>query len=346
MLQVANFSLLQCTLGVFANPDGVECAYGVAKATFDVDPAGRVALAKTPVPFVMADEHYGDPAQSSIKATGELTLIKPATDVVMVGHAYAPGGRADACDVSLRVGPVGKVVRVFGDRVWQRGMIGVGYRPSVPQPFERVPLTYELAFGGTDPEPTDENKVDYEPRNPIGRGLVPRRSNLKPPGLPLPNLEDPANLIRGANDRPVPAGFGPICAHWSPRKELVGTYEENWARTRAPYLPDDFNPRHLQVAHPDLIAPGYLRGGEPVEIMNASPGGRLRFDLPACDLELTFHLDGKPHVHVPNLDTVIIEPDAGRFHMLWRACQVVDKKLLRLSRLDLACKQYPKRSAA
>ena len=294
--------------------------------------------------IVLVDEPWGDPLASSLKTASEMTLVKPATDVLLRGHAYAPGGKATHVDVSLRVGPIQKTVRVLGDRVWKPGVLG--YKASEPKPFDRMPLMYELAYGGTDPQPLDSAKVDHEPRNPIGRGLVPRNSRLAGDGIPLPNLEDPKRLIRTPKDRPAPVGFGPIAGHWEPRKSYAGTYDEAWTTSRAPYLPFDFNPRFFQAAPPDQIAEGYLKGGEPVEILNATPGGKLSFHLPTCSLDLVFRFDGQGLQHAPNLDTVGIDPDSGRLWMIWRTCLVVDKKLLRMSAVQVSCSEYPKRKGA
>jgi hypothetical protein len=293
----------------------------------------------------MKDEHYGDPAASSIRYAAEASLAKPSTDVLLLGHAYARHDSPAMVDVGLRVGPVVRVVRVFGDRQWRRGLLGL--TPSSPEPFEKIPLQYELAFGGTDADPKNPAKVDYEPRNPVGRGLVPKGSNGASAGLLLPNLEDPEHLVRGAGDRPAPAGFGPICGHWEPRKGYAGTYDEQWTQSRAPYLPVDFDPRFLQCAPPGLVAPAYLKGGEPVVIDGVTrDGSTITFDLPICAIQLVFDLDGSKISAAPNLDTVLIEPDSDRVTLIWRASQTVDKKLLRLRELVVNCPQHPKRKVA
>lgn len=344
MLQVDNQSALKFSLGVFANEDGVETVYGAAKATFAIDPQGKLTFCEEQDDVVLLDEHWGEPLASSLRAASEMTLIKPATDVLMRGHAHAPKGKASQVDVTLALGSIRKTVRVFGDRVWKEGVLGI--KPTDPAPFERMPLLYENAFGGTDAQPVDAAKIDFEPRNPIGRGLFPKNTKTPLAGLPLPNLEDPAQLLRSPKDRPPPAGFGPICSHWDPRKSYAGTYDEAWTQTRAPYLPVDFNPRFFQSAPPDQIVEGYLKGGEPVEILNATPEGKLAFKLPACEVSMTFRLEGRDHASSANLDTVTIDPDAGRLWMIWRSCLAVDKKLLRLETIRVVCPAYPRRKGA
>jgi hypothetical protein len=342
MLQLNNRTPFACTMGLFPNPDGVDCAYGVLKATFELR-QGKIAPAGQQPPPLATDQYWGDPLKTSIRLPSEVTLSRPGTDVLLIGQAHAPHGQVPQMDVALRVGPVHKTIRVFGNRVWRAGLLG--HKASEPEPFATMPLRYEHAFGGTDPEPKDEKKIDYEPRNPIGRGLVARGSRRNAEGIPLPNLEDPANLIRSTSDRPAPACFAPVAPHWEPRKSYAGTYDQAWTKKRAPYLPKDFDPRFLQSAPADLMAAKYLQGGEPVEIVGASPKGPIQFALPVCSMEMIFHLDGKAQVHVPMLEMIVFEPEADRFWMVWRACQAVDKKMLRLSELEVVCAEYSRRMA-
>jgi hypothetical protein len=343
MLQLNNPTHLKCSLGIFPNPEGIECIYAVAKATFAVV-HGRVVPAEEQVQITIVDESWGDPLNSSLKSASEMTLVKPSTDIILIGHAYAPKGRARETAVRLRVGELDKTIWVFGDRVWLPGVLG--HTVSDPRPFDRIPLRYEFAFGGTDPDPYDTEQPDYEPRNPIGRGLVPRRSRLPTDGIPLPNLEDPDHLIQTPGDRPVPACFAPVCAHWEPRRSFAGTYDDTWQKKRAPYLSADFDPRFFQSAHPDLITREYLKGGEQVEIVGASPIGTLKFLLPTCRPRMIFHWDGREIEQGPNLDTVIFEPDDARFSIVWRACLVTDKKTLRLSELEIICPEFGQSEAA
>jgi hypothetical protein len=343
MLQVDNRSAFQVSLGVFPNEAGVECVYAVIKATFVMGAGGSLSLADPQEPVALVDEPMGEPLVSSLRTAGEMTLSKPATDVLLHGHAHAPGGKTTQVYVGLRVGPLQKTVRVTGDRTWTAGALGL--KISDPKPFDRIPLVYERAFGGTDPKPIDPEKVDFEPRNPVGRGLVPRNSQADVNGLPLPNLEDPAHPIKQPKDRPAPAGFGPIAGHWQPRLSYAGTYDEAWTKKRAPYLPLDFDSRFFQAAPPDQIAAGYLKGGEPVEILNATPGGRLAFSLPVCRLAVQCQFGGREVNPAAPLDTVRIDTDAARLWLLWRACLVVDKKLLALTTLRVTCPEFPRKGA-
>ena len=95
----------------------------------------------------------------------------------------------------------------------------------------------------------------------------------------LPNVEDPDDLLRAPDGRPKPVGFGPIGRHWEPRVQYVGTYDDSWMAERLPLLPADFDERFHHAAPPDQILGGYVRGGEPVEIVGCSKEP-LAFALP------------------------------------------------------------------
>ena len=330
MLQFRNETGLAGTIFISPDPDGVDTVYAVVKGTFalaGVPEWGELAPAAEQLPMAPAPEHHGDPATTSIRVPSDTSLVKPATDVLLVGHAHAPSGRpAPVVDVALTVGPLRKHVRVFGDRVWTEGALGTTASP--PEPFARMPLVWERAFGGT--EQVDD-ALHAEPRNPVGTGFSAPGSARAPEGLPLPNLEDPERPIASPKDAPPPAGFAPLSGHWEPRRSYAGTYDDAWQKHRAPYLPTDFDPRFFQLAPPELVARGYLQGGEPVELLGATPGGvPLRFCLPAVRVTVAYLLDGGPTPVPAELDTVLVEPDAGRVLLTWRAALACDKRALRV----------------
>jgi hypothetical protein len=117
-----------------------------------------------------------------------------------------------------------------------------------------------------------------------------------------------------------PACFAPVAPNWQPRAGFAGTYDDNWQQTRAPYLPDDYNPRFMNVAPPDLIYPGYLQGGEAVRVIGMHPAGDLGFALPYVNLSNkvlrkrrpnhTLHASGIVNFlqHFQTLPTVICLP--------------------------------------
>lgn len=341
MLQVANHSPFSASLSVFPDVNGVETAFAVVKATFNFGPdfPDGPVLAQPPLPLLATDVFWGDPITSSLRAVGEFGLLKPSTDILLVGRAYAPHADTRVADISLRVGPVMQAARVFGNRHWEK--VDEQWRPSAPEPWTTMPLRWELAWGGVAPqEPGDEGEPVVDLRNPIGRGLCGRHGPVE--GQPLPNFEDPSALIQAPEDRPVPMGFGAITPTWMPRRAYAGTYDDAWLKGRAPYLPKDFDPRFFQVAPPALIAPSFLQGGEPVVLQGFMPNGPLSFALPQCGLSLEFEFDGADVPGTPQMEMLLFEPDAKRFQMLWRAALPVDKKLLKLTQLTVRSSVYEK----
>jgi hypothetical protein len=293
--------------------EGAEVWLVAVKCVFDIQPDGTTKISGEQSPPNLVPKHLADPAQSSVLYDADLVLTKTTTDITVMGHAHAPGGRAvDQLDVGFRVGSVQKLLRVFGDRTWN------GSSATSPLPFERMPLTYERAFGGRDAGSPNPDQ-DWDWRNPAGIGFC--TSAARASGLALPNIEYPDQLISSWSDRPVPAGFGPIAAHWQPRAVFAGTYDERWRKTRDPLLPDDFDDRFFQSAPMDQQPPQFLNGGEPVALKGLMPSGELQFHLPRVFLRLeTEFTNGAEQTHErPRLYSVIIEPDTPRVSLVFQS---------------------------
>lgn len=329
MLQFKNATPFKGTIYLLPDADGIDTLFSVVKATLTL--GERLSIADEQAPVTLADEYHGDPGTSSIKDPSDVSLTKPAADVLLTGSAYAPAGRPVAqTDVTLAVGPARRTVRVYGDRVWRKS--GIGHAISAPQPFMQMPLVWERAYGGMD---VADGEPRAEPRNPVGAGYRAPDGDTPLDGLRLPNLEDPADLITSSKQRPAPAAFAPICGHWLPRQSFAGTYDERWQQERAPYLPADFDPRFLQVAPPGLVVP-LLQPGEWVQVQGASPTGQLRFQLPPVRMEVTYVVDGAPEPVPAALDTMVIQPDQNRVLLVWRAALRCDKRALRVNEVRAA----------
>jgi hypothetical protein len=321
-------------LAVFPDVEGIDTVYAALKATFVIGVTTErtsVTFAETQVPVTLEPEYHGEPGLSSLKRHTDLSLEKPGTDIVVMGHAWAPNGRAvQVMDIGVRVGPVTKVARVFGDRVWTYA--GVGFQATAPEPFEVMPIVWERAYGGID---VMKERKTQESRNPVGTGFRVSEGGLPVEGVRLPNIEDPRELISAWNQQPAPMGFAPIDASWEPRRSYAGTYDEQWERQRAPYLPADFDPRFLQIAPPDMIAPR-LDGGEWVDLRGLTREGVMQFQLPRMQPRVVYVVDGSSIERPAVLDTVIIEPDAARLQLVWRAALKCDKKVLRVSEVEVS----------
>lgn len=301
-----------------ADENGVPVLVSVIKAAYKIDGA-KLVLADEQTPVDSSGTYWGNEGPSSYKYEPETAFVKLSTDVVLVAHAHAQERNAHFVDAGIKVGPLQKVVRVFGDRYWVK--TGGQIIATKPQPFERLPLIYELAFGGWDMAAKDEKLWRYEARNPVGRSFGDPLRYVEEGRVPMPNIEDPNHLIKRYGDTPPPAGFGFIAPHWHPRTQFAGTYDEAWVKERKPLLPKDFDRRFFNAASPGLIAPGYLTGDEEVVIVNAAPVTPLRFRLPGvsppvCRIELR----DRTEILTTNLDTVIVNTDEMVVFLLWRGC--------------------------
>jgi hypothetical protein len=329
MLQLNNSSPFAPAITVIPNKDGIDTLYVVVRGTFTLFP--EVAIAPAQVPPVLADEYWGEPGESSLKYTSELHVGKPGTDVVLVGSAWARGGRAHEEMVTLTAAERRKSVHVFGDRTWSSGG-----RPSSPAPFESMPLVYERAFGGALRDPNDPSRVTAEERNPVGLGLRGPRGDGEMVGQRLPNLEDPAQLLASTGDTPPPACFAFVAPSWMPRRMYGGTYDQAWQKKRAPYLPADFQLRFFNAACPEMIFDRFLEGGEPITLVGASRQGPMRFALPRCWLRVDVKIAGRSETPPLNLETVLIEPDQNRLSISWRGALVCDKQALKVQEIAVA----------
>jgi hypothetical protein len=290
----------------------------VIKATFDILPHGELKFAQRQIPVNFAPVHYGDPRKSSYRFEPESAFTKVTTDVAVIGDAVAAAGPVRQLLVEIQIGALRRQLAVIGDRRWlpRNG----GLHMSDPQPFDRIPLIFERAFGGWDRRPAAVEKHGFEPRNPIGRGYY--STGMMDPDLPLwlPNIEDPRHLIERVEDRPEPAGCGFTLPQWQPRARLAGTYDDAWSEQRSPLLPLDFDRRFFNAATSALIAPEYLTGDEPVRVRNMTPTGDLTFQLPGMTPPICeIHCRNRPAEYLPTcLDTVIIDVVSMQVLLIWR----------------------------
>lgn len=322
----------------FPGPDRQFFLTIVVKGTFTMPDRGPAVVAGKQLPVAFGDEPFDTENGGSLKFESDIAPFKPRADVVLVGHAYAPSGSpANVVDVSLRVGPLQKRLRVFGDRTWQKNTFSAA-SPSRPAPFDKMPLVYERAFGGI-----DMPGGGFCAQNLVGRGFFTKPNKKNVVGSRLPNIEDPNQLIRSPKDRPQPVGFGFYGRAWEPRSTFIGTYDEHYRKHVAPGPPPDFKFDYYNGAHPDLQLSGYLNGDETVQLVNLAPNSRLTFQLPGvhptCVVErdydsLQAHLNKQKQGKVDpavwnarkpglervslNLDTLCLLPDDQRLFLLWR----------------------------
>ncbi len=317
--------------------NGAEVWLVAVKATFSIEADGATSIAEEQEEVNIAAKFRGAPDCSSLLYDTDLPYLKKNTDILIEGHAYAPQGRpVKEIDVAFKVAKIQKILRVIGDRQYVKTLAGITL--SAPQTFTKMPITYERAFGGTDLLSDDPKQHDWEARNPIGCGFVTKKAHLA--GKSAPNIEDPGSLISHWKNRPRPMGFGPIAGHWSPRVELAGTYDEQWEETRQPLLAEDFDERYYQCAPEDQQIPGYLKGGELVDLYNLTPNGHLQFHLPRISLSLTTNFDdGTREQHRAVIHTVTIKPDDAKVVMVWHTHLECHHKVLKLMNTSIRLKR-------
>jgi len=328
MLQLKNNTPFAANMALFPNEQGVDTLYLIVKASFNI--GTQWTLTKEQAPPVEADEYWGEPNDSSIKYASDFHIGKPVSDIIMIGNAYSPNAKpVKQLDVGLAVGQVNKIVRVFGNRVWNNGKI------TTAEPFQTMPMVYEKAFGGA--HIINENEHWVENKNPVGSGFAGKRDVSEMNGMPLPNLEDPAMLIQQHTDQPAPACFACSSPTWKPRVDFAGTYDAHWQAQRAPYLPEDFDKRFFNMAHNNLVYPGYLTGGEPVRITNMhSAADDMQFTLPRVKLISQVEINHKREAPVFNLETLVIEPNQLQLSMVWRAALICDKQTLKIKNINIS----------
>jgi hypothetical protein len=336
MLDLRNQTPFPAAIVPGLDREGRDTVTVVVKATFALGRREALEVADAQVPIAYADAFHGEPGLSSLQYEADACPAKKGTDVALSGHARAVRP-VPSLDVSLAVGRLRKVVRVFGDRVWFTTVGGPAI--SAPIPFARMPLVYERAFGGGDLAVADPAARPRDPRNPVGVGFTSATDPTRVDGVRLPNLEDPEALIASPGDRPAPAGLGFVGRDWLPRCAFAGTYDEAWQRDRMPLLPADFDDRYWSAASPGLWSPRPLRGGEAVAVSNVTESGDLRFLVPAVALEMTARIR-REAVDLPAaLDTLLIEPDAQRVVLTWRATAPCPRSFLYVEQVRIAEKR-------
>ncbi len=338
MLEIKNHTALTAEIIPGLDKNGFDYAALIIKGNFVLNPSNmNLVLSDQPAKLIKADKYYDEADNSSVQYEADTCILKQGTDIVLNGHAYVPGNQMQrAVDVGLQINDRNISYRVFGDRQWEKN--GLSWNITQAERFDRLPLIYENAFGGIDTSTLEDDVVQYSDFNPTGKGFV---GNKKTPveGLFLPNIENPQKLISQYTDRPLPSGFGFISRTWQPRVKLAGTYDENWQTNRSPLLPLDFDEKYFNAAHPDLITPGHLSGGEKILLRNLSKLGDIGFIIPEWTAPVKVTVKGRSKSIQPLLDTVIIEPDINNVSLTWRVTMPCYKQFLYINSISIGRKR-------
>ncbi|WP_441288552.1 DUF2169 domain-containing protein [Sorangium sp. KYC3313] len=280
----------------------------VCKATYTLAPGESLIAPEQDAPSSM-DVYWEDDVHRSLVCGSDLAPFKRRADVLVVGHAYAPGRRpVTSLLARLAVGAIDKSIAVFGDRVFTPdGAL------SAPAPFVKMSLRWERAAGGAG----TANPVGVPlGAAPHGRGMV-----------PAPNLEMPGAHVTGHRDAIEPAGFGPIAPSWPGRAHKLGWHAATWshAHWNERPLPNDIDAGYFNAApldqQIDEICPDERIVLENLHPTHARLFTSLRAAVPCAVVES----GGAPaHERKLRCDTLCIDTDRGTCSLTWRGYVLLD----------------------
>jgi hypothetical protein len=244
------------------------------------------------------------PSQEAPEAPGDRAPYKPRADVVLVGHAFAPGRQPVRSLVArMVVGEIEKSIEVWCDRGFrlQDGQLLEGPR------FAQMPLGWERAAGG----PETPNPVGMRP------DAAPDRYGM----VAIPNLQPRGVHVAQRSDTFAPVGFGPIAGSWPPRAARLrggaAPFDERGWEERP--LPDDFDYGYFNVAPPDQQT-SEIRPNERIVLDNLHPEhAQLVTSLPGARPRAFIERQGRAQEEVGlRADTLWIDTDSGRCTVTWR----------------------------
>jgi len=295
--------------------DGEPLQTVVVRASFDIVPGAILRPSPEQQAVVTADEYYGKPNVSSIRYPNDLAPYKPNADIIINATAECPyGNPAEVWPVRVKVGQLTKSFLVTGPRSWRKGLFG--WKLGDLEPCSSVPIRYEYAYGGECEQESDHKLWE---RNPIGCGFGSPR-NVDGDRLPAPQIVSQNAPIDRISEEGVTEGLGATAPAWLPRRDFAGDFGdgENWAKARAPLMPDDFKYDFFNAAHPDLIYDGFLQGGESVRLEGIK-AEKLEFELPIFEFAMV--ITDKASFEYGSfglLDTLHIDSEEMKSYMVWR----------------------------
>ncbi len=279
----------------------------IVKGTFRLPPGKPAVPAAEPRPLTGDVFQDDDPAKPLVYAT-DFVYRKARTDLLVVGHAHAPGGvPTTAMRASFHVGSLTKACAVIGNRIRSRTMMMPTNTP--PEPFRTMELTYAKAFGGP-----------HFKLNPLGTGA---EEVLSPEGKRirrLPNIENVEALMLDSDSRVDPTSFTPMPITWPQRLRKAGTYRDKWRKERWPWFPEDLDWGCFNAAPEDQQLRTPLKGDEPVSFENLHPKHPLlESRLPGIRVRCLYGA-GRDRLQDVSMaiDTLWAHPEAETLVLVWR----------------------------
>ncbi len=337
-MDLINGTAVPVDLTVADIPDEPRLGALTAKATFRFSGARTVLDSQRPIALLHGDgEHAGSFVPADV-----LPRRSDDFEVMLIGSARSARGPIARRRLRLSVGAVTRELEVIGDRAWLRS--GDGWVASAPFAFEHMPLTWERAFGGSAAIAIDDGATMplSEPMNPLGRGFdfdalaepIGRALGC-PPGYPivpgprlLPNLEDPAALIRAIGDRPVPKCWAPmpfgVGLRLAPVVDRMSGYDRGDPELAGGTAEDrqELLRRGFLFAHPEWI------------IARPTPRARVRieglfdevidFELPQLRVLADYAVAGRRGTRELVPHALVLLPDESRFYLIYRGFFRVD----------------------
>lgn len=331
-MRVENTTPFPANFTLALDKQGHEQIVIVARATFILSPIRGEPTIVAPVqlPLIEADVFGADPAWDAPVFETDYAHFRPRCDVLAHARAYAPHGEpATSVDVGIRLGAWSKKFTAHGSRIWLRG--ASGHTPSDKRPFMVQEIGYDHAYGGIDPEAENHALAKTYHKNPVGLGYYPNSVNRE--GRPFAHTSEFGIDAFSPDGNYPPMAFGPIGRTWLPRRQYAGTYDETWLDNRVPLLPMDFDDRYFQASATDQQIP-FPGGGEPVELVNLSPEGRLSGQIPQTQIVVTFERkSGRITQRIANLDTVLFLPEDRVMCLTWRTRITAERDLHEFARV-------------
>ncbi|MBI4954622.1 MAG: DUF2169 domain-containing protein [Myxococcales bacterium] len=323
-------------------------AYALVKQTFRIEAGTCRRIAPEPLLHDFRDATL----VPRFRVGTDFWPEKHATDVVVRGAAFAPGGvPTEEMTVSVACGSAEKHVRVFGSRELTYGRDG-SPRFGAPTPVLEVEMSYVNAYGGIDrcaqpaaaPTPAQLLAASFDidhpgmyPRNPFGKGYVVERG--KTTVVALPNVEDPDDLLTEARivvgdparwyEQPLPWCFDwqhplmfPRYVHFAgaPDAWFPGPEDERMPEVRRGYLAPGYRSRGGECTRPGFFQEGShglvlagLTGTETLRVRGMHPRQPV----------VEARLPGKPSL-VFEVDGGRVEPDV-RIHTI--RCEPAEERL-------------------